>query len=138
MKIPSEIKVYGDTSFRGSCPSETAEQQTFFNQLRKQWPQYAAIALHPKNEGKRKGKDFHQLKIDKSMGLNPGASDIIIPGGPTLVIELKKQNLQSARWQPGQQEYLIAAADAGAFACVAGGWVAAMQAVEDWHNSRPK
>lgn len=38
MKFPLEIKVYGDMSYRGECPSENLEQVTFFNRLRREYP----------------------------------------------------------------------------------------------------
>jgi len=136
MRIPDHITSYGEQKKGTEYPDESAEQKTFFNQLRKKYPQYAAIAIHPKNEQKRKGRDFQTLSNDKAMGFCAGASDIIIPGGPALVIELKKQN--GGRWQAGQVDYLTAAQEAGAVAVVAFGWEAAIQAVEDWHNSRPK
>lgn len=136
MKIPDHIKSYGEQKKGTGFPDESAEQKTFFNQLRKKYPQYAAIAIHPKNEQKRKGRDFQTLANDKAMGFCAGASDIIIPGGPALVIELKKQS--GGRWQPGQVNYLSAAQGAGATVCVAFGWMAAMTAVDDWHKTRLK
>jgi len=45
---------------------------------------------------------------------------------------MKRQDHTKSKWQPGQLEYLEAAHYAGAFVCVALGWEAAMEAVEDW------
>ena len=133
MKFPQWLKVYGDTSYRGDCPQESAEQITFFGQLRARYPDtLGVLALHPKNEEKRKGRQFQQLARDKAMGLAPGASDIKIPGGPAFVCEMKRQDHTKSKWQDDQLEYLEAAHNAGAFACVALGWEAAMEAVEDW------
>lgn len=137
MKFNQNITVYGDVDYRGECPTETAEQITFFQVLAKQWPDYHAIALHPKNEAKRSGKDFHRAKLDKLMGsLNTGASDIIIPGCPAFVCEMKRKDHTKSKWQPDQQPYLLAAKNAGAFVCVALGYEAALQAVAEWHNNR--
>lgn len=132
MKFPDWLTVYGDTSFRGECPEEEAEQGTFFNQLRILHPKLAAIALHPKNEQKLRGGQFSRHARDKRSGFVKGASDIIIPGGPALVIELKRLDHTQCKWQDGQQEYLEAAQDAGAMVCVALGYEAAIAAVNDW------
>jgi len=133
MKLPSDIPVYGDTAYRGDCPRETVEQVTFFSELRKRYPHTLGIlALHPKNEEKRSGAKFGQLARDKAMGLAPGASDIIIPGSPAFVCELKRQDKTKSNWQPGQLEYLLAAQAQGAFVCVALGWKAAMEALDEW------
>ena len=51
MKFPPPwLKVYGDPTWRGNCPTETAEQATFFNNLP---PHLKKVALHIKNEGRR-------------------------------------------------------------------------------------
>jgi len=135
MKMPPWLKVYGDLSFRGDCPQESAEQITFFNRLRADYPEtWGRMALHPKNEEKRIGKQFAQLSRDKSMGLSPGASDIIIPVG--FACEMKRQDHTKSKWQPGQIDYLKAVHSAGGFACVALGWEAAWEAFEEWKNSR--
>lgn len=133
MKFPPNIILYGDASYRGSCPRESVEQVTFFAELRKRYPDTAgAVAIHPKNEEKRHGKQFNQLAMDKAMGLTPGASDVVIPGAPSLCIEIKRQDHTKSKWQDGQRDYLEAAQAMGAVACVALGWEAAMQAVEEW------
>lgn len=135
MKFPDFLRVYGDTSFRGNCPPESAEQITFFSQLRKRYPDtWGKLALHPKNEEKRSGKQFQQLARDKAMGLSPGASDIVIPMG--FCCEMKRADHTKSKWQKGQQDYLKAVHDAGGFACVALGWEAAMEAFEEWLEQR--
>jgi len=135
MKFPEWLKVYGDQSFRGDCPQESAEQITFFRKLRDEYPDsYGRLALHPKNEEKRKGKQFNRLAMDKALGMTPGASDVIIPLG--FACEMKRKNHVLSKWQPGQIEYLKAVHDAGGFACVALGWEAAMEALEDWISQR--
>jgi len=137
MKFPEWLKVYGDTSFRGECPPESAEQITFFAELRRRYPDtYGKLALHPKNEEKRKGKQFNRLAMDKALGMTPGASDIIIPLG--FACEMKRHDHTKSKWQPGQLEYLKAVHDAGGFACVALGWEGAWEAFEAWlaHRNR--
>lgn len=135
MKMPEWLKVYGDTSYRGNCPPESAEQITFFSTLRAHYPEtWGKLAIHPKNEEKRSGKQFNQLSRDKAMGLSPGASDIVIPLG--FCCELKRQDHTKSQWQKGQIEYLKIVHDSGGFACVALGWEAAWEAFSEWlkHN----
>ena len=119
--------------YRGPCPPESAEQKTFFNALRTQYPEtWGVIALHPRNEVKRtQGQVWHQ----KAEGMTPGASDIIIPARVAFVCELKRQDHTQSKWQSGQVEYLEAAHNAGAFVCVALGWEAAWMAFKDWETA---
>lgn len=133
MKFLPEIPVYGDTSFRGDCPTETVEQVTFFAELRKHYPDtLGLLALHPKNEEKRSGAKFDQLSRDKAMGLSPGASDIQIPGCPSFCCEMKRADHTKSKWQKKQPEYLLAAKQQGAFVCVALGWKGAWLALQEW------
>ena len=125
--------VYGDTGFRGKCPTEALEQITFFRRLRDAYPDsYGLIAVHPRNEGLLSGGQFHAIRKHKAEGMSPGASDIVIPGRPAFVCELKRCNHTLSAWQDGQQEYLAAAKRAGAFACVALGAEAAWHAFKEW------
>lgn len=130
MKFPIWLKVCGDQSFRGDCPSETSEQVAFFAELKKKYPLLHSIAIHPKNEGKRAKGQFQQLAMDKAIGLNPGAADIVIPGSPTFVCELKRKDHTKSKFQPGQIPYLENCQAAGAFVCVALGFEAAINAVD--------
>lgn len=133
MKIPDWLPCYGDVAYRGPCPQESAEQVTFFAQLRKNYPDSLGIlAVHPKNEGLRTKGQFQQLAKDKALGLSPGAADIIIPGRQTFIVELKRADHTQSKWQPGQLEYLEAAHNAGCFVGVALGWRGAWGALEKW------
>lgn len=133
MIFPDWLPVFGDRSFRGECPKEAAEQATFFNQLRKEYPDsWGLLALHPKNEEKRKGAQFHRLKMDKAMGFATGASDVIIPGAPALVLEIKRRDHTKSKWESDQLPYLEASHKAGAFVGVALGWEGAWQAFNEW------
>lgn len=130
MKIPSWLRVYGDTNYRGDCPLESAEQATFFNRIRNDFPDsYGLIATHIKNEGKR---SQNQVTKDRMQGMTKGASDIIIPGNPTFVCELKRQDHTKSAWQPHQLQYLKTCHDNGAFVVLALGREAAYQALLDW------
>lgn len=134
MIIPKFLIVYGDTSFRGSCAKEDLELMTFFNQLRKIYPDsYGLIAFHPKMEGK---KSFAQAASDKMKGATKGVCDIIIPGSPTLCIEVKREDHTQSVWQPGQIDFLEAAHKNGAFVCLALGYKAALDALDDWIKMR--
>jgi hypothetical protein len=129
MKFPSWLKVYGDTSYRGECPSETLEAITFFAQLRREYPDtYGLIATHIRNEGKR---SWEQVARQKAEGMTKGAPDIIIPMSRTFVCEMKRRDHTKSKWQPMQLEYLKSAHDAGAFVCVALGYDAAYSAFQD-------
>lgn len=133
MKFPPNIKVYGSIDYRNKkCPPEAVEQVTFFNKLRREYPTtYGLIALHPRNEGDR---THYQTAKQKAEGMTPGASDIIIPGAPAFVCEMKRQDHTMSKWQPGQLEYLEASQEAGAFVCVALGYAAAWEALCEWMN----
>lgn len=125
------IKVYGDLDYRNKkCPSEDAELETFVNQIRKLYPDFARVMIHVPNEGKRKGYEVENLK--KKGALNFGASDIIIIGKQSFVMEMKRMDHTLSKWQPGQMAYLKAAKELDSFACVCLGWEAAMMAFNDW------
>ena len=134
MKFNPDIKVYGDITFRDKkCPSESAEQITFFNQLRKNWPDIARLSTHVKNEGK---KSPQQALKDAREGLTQSFADIVIIGNPTATIELKRADHTCSSWQKGQQEFLIASKKAGAFSCVALGHKGALLALKDWIDAQ--
>lgn len=123
MKFPEWLTVAGDTSFRGTCPLEAVEQVTFFSRVRREYPDtWGRIALHPRNEGDR---THYQTAKQKAEGMTKGASDIVIPGMPALVIELKRRDHTKSQWKDGQLDYLYAAQDAGAVVAVALGCDAA-------------
>lgn len=127
------IPIFGDTSFRGDCPTESVEQITFFSWLRREYPEtWGALALHPRNEGQLRGGQFRTMSRAKAEGLTPGASDVVIPGSPAFVCEMKRADHTRSTWQKGQVEYLIAAKNAGAFACLALGHKGAIDAVRCW------
>ena len=134
MKFHSDIQVFGDTTFRGECPSESAEAVTFFAKLRREHPAtYGLIATHIRNEGLR---TFYQATRQKSEGMTKGAPDIIIPASPAFVCELKRQDHTKSKWQDGQQEYLLEAQKQGAFVCVALGYVGAYTAFNLWNDKK--
>lgn len=128
MIIDKRIRCYGDLNYRNpKAPREDQEAQTLVNQVRKKYPY--VLFMHIKNEGK---KTKAQADFDRSMGMMAGASDFIFLGVPPMALELKRQDHTLSKWQPKQQEFLIAAQEQGAMSCVCFGWEAGMQAVEDW------
>lgn len=131
MKIPPGIKIFGSTDFRDkNCRKEAAEQKEFFGSLKEARPQYYEVALHPKNEGKRNGK---QQQADKDQGaLNTGASDIIIPAMLCFVCEVKRKDHRESSITAAQIDYLYSCQSMGAFACIALGADAAWQALLEW------
>lgn len=127
------FRVYGDLDFRGKCPIESVEQITFFNRIRTQYPYtWGALAVHPRNEGLKRGGQFSAVSRIKAEGMTKGAADIIIPGPVSFVCELKRQDRIKSHWEDGQVEYLTAAAVSGAFSCIAFGADAAWQAFNEW------
>ena len=129
------VPIYGDQKWRGKCPKEELEQVTFFNRLRREYPgTYGLIALHPRNEQQLRGSQHRILMQQKAEGMAPGASDIVIPGSPAFVCEMKRKDHTLSSWQDGQVEYLAAAQAAGAFACLALGWEAAWSAFIQWRQ----
>ena len=134
MKLDKNIIVFGDQKFRDKkCPSEEAEQVTIFNQLRANYPELADLATHIKNEGL---KSYKVASKDAINGLNKGFSDIIIIGSPVFVCELKKADFTKSRASKEQQEFLINAQNAGAFACIALGHKGFFEALEAWQDAQ--
>ena len=127
MKINKMIPVYGCQNYRGESAKEDTIVQTIVNQVRKKYPHI--LFTHIKNEGKRTKA---QMDFDKSMGLLGGVSDLVFFGSPPLMMEVKRQNMMLSKWQPNQQEFLLEAQKQGCKVCVALGWEAAMEAIEDW------
>lgn len=130
MQFPKWLRVYGDVNYRGSAPPEGAEQVTFFSQLRRLHPHLAPIVFHPRMEGERTKGQADWQKADGS--IVAGVSDVIGVGSPMLVLELKRVDHTKSVWQKGQAEFLEESQRRGAFVCVALGWKAAMEAVEEW------
>ena len=119
-----------ESGVRGECPLESAELKTFFNKIRREYPDtWGRLAFHPRNEGK---KSHAQVTLESMEGATTGAVDIIIPGRISFVCELKRQVKSKSRVSMAEWAYLKAAMDAGAFACVAYGWEQAWRAFNDY------
>lgn len=122
------MRIYG-TPTKDPCPSEKVEMASFFNRLRREHPQLGAIALHIRNEGKRTAMQ-HSAMVGEG-GFVKGASDVVIPGNPAFVMEMKSR-AKTAKVSKEQVAYLESCAAQGAFTCVALGAVAAWDALEEW------
>lgn len=134
-KIPPQIPVFGDTKYRGDCPKESAEQVSFLSLLKSEFPALAKIAVHIRNEGKRTKRQGAQHKLE---GMNTGASDIVIPCCPPILIELKRRDHTLSSTSKKQLDYLVNSQEQGAFACYALGAVGAIEAVKAWHTINGK
>lgn len=138
MNLSQPFQIFGDVKFRGKCPTESLEQVTFFNWIRREHPTtWGALAIHPRNEQLLKGGQFRGVIRQKAEGMTKGAADIVIPARVSFVCELKRRDHTKSKWQDGQIEYLTAAKEAGAFACVALGADAAIEALNAWCDSLP-
>lgn len=123
MKLPANLPLFGTTD-KNDTASESQHAITFFNKLRREYPEYGAIATHIRNEGKRTNA---QVQKQKAEGMTTGAADIIIPCNPPFVCELKSRSPRAKITQE-QIDYLLQAHELGAFACVALGYEAAFEA----------
>lgn len=132
----SPVRTYGG-AHKGKCPLEAVEQISFFNRLRQEFPEtWGRLAVHIRNED-RLGT-AQAMKRHKLEGLSTGASDIQIPGCPSFVCEMKRLSPSLSTLSPEQADYLVAAQNAGAFACVAFGALAAYEAFTEWLALQPK
>ena len=128
------ITLFGNQKFRDKkCPKESVEQITFVNAIRAQYPDsFGLILIHPENEGRLINGQFSAVSKSKAMGMAKGASDIIIPGNPAFVCEIKRIDRTLSDITQEQLDYLYAAKTAGAFVCIALGHEAAMDAFNQW------
>lgn len=127
----TDLRIYGNLDFRDKkCPREAIEQITFFNWVRREYPNtYGKIATHIRNEGK---KTVQQQMRHKAEGMTTGASDIMIPAKIPFICELKRQDRTLCAISNEQIEYLKTAQELGAFCCVALGFEAAKEAFLEW------
>jgi len=127
------VMTFGDLEFRGKCPPEAQEQVTFFNRLRREYPDtLGLVAINPRNEGLKTAGQFAAVSRHRAEGMTVGAADIVVPGRVSFVCELKRLDYTQSAWQDGQQDYLRAVAGLGGFACVAFGVDAAWAALAYW------
>ena len=132
-QIPG-IKIYG--TIDNTCEiTESYHMITFFNSLRINFPEtYGAIAIHVRNESKRTAQQIAKHRME---GLVKGCSDIIIPGNPSFVCEMKSRS-PKAKISDEQINYLLAAQNNGSFVCIALGCDAAWEAFNEWRELNEK
>lgn len=138
--IPESIKIYGDINHRDAkCPLESLEQITFVSWVRTQYPDTHGITLyHAKNEGKLVKGQFTAITKDRAMGMAKGACDIVVVGAPAFCMEVKRADHTKSKISDEQIAYLLAAQQSGAFACIALGHKAAIEAFKDWQKMLDK
>jgi len=138
--IPESIMIYGDINHRDAkCPIESLEQITFVSWVRTQYPDTHGITLyHAKNEGKLINGQFTAITKDRAMGMAIGCADIHCPGMPSFCMEVKRVDHTKSKISDEQVAYLLAAQRAGAFACIALGHKAAIEAFNDWQKMLDK
>lgn len=133
------IQVHGDDAFRGKCPKETMEQITFFNWVRRDYPDtWGKLALHPRNEGLKEKGQFSSVIKHTAEGMTKGASDIVIPARISFVCELKRQDHTQSILTDEQLTYLLAAKAAGAFAILGLGVAGAREGFLQWLTVLPR
>ena len=135
MNLPPTIPLYGDPTYRGKCPIEAVEQASAVNRIRQLYPDtFGALVFHPRNEQQLRGGQHSAMIKHKAEGLTAGVSDLVIPGAPCLVVEIKRRNPQLSKISPEQIAYLETAQRMGAFVAVALGAVAAIEAFDIWRQ----
>lgn len=132
MNLKHDVPIYGDVKYRDKkCPKEVMEQITFFNKIRREYPDtWGKVATHIRNEGK---KSVQQVKREKAEGMTTGASDIIIGG---FYCELKRKDHTLCKISDDQIKYLAAINDLGFFGCIALGYEAAYEAFQEYARTR--
>ncbi len=131
------ILCYWDEKLNASkvkSPKEYIEQINLVAHSSRRWVEVAEMGMHPVNEADIPVR--YRVKLNKC-GLLKGASDWIIlypaNGRPYMVLELKRsKKSESAAISKEQKAFLLNAESVGAFACVAYGYIAALQAIEDY------
>jgi len=126
--IDNDIPIYGDIDYRGKCPQETPEQITAVGIVRRTMPKLGAVMFHVKNEGKR----IRGAAKEKVSGMVTGTSDLVAPGNPSFVCEIKRKDHTESKISDEQIKYLINAKALGSFVCVALGHQAVIDAAKDW------
>ena len=126
------IPIYGAPLEYGKCLLETHEQASFFNRLRREYPDtWGCLGIHVRNEGKRTHWEIRKIKAEG--GFITGACDIVIPGVPPFLCEMKSRS-KAAKTTEDQIKFLLTGITAGAFACYAYGAEAAWEAFEEWRK----
>lgn len=123
------------------CPAEQdlnprkewLEGVDFYQHAIKEFPEVEPLFSHIANESNSAPQYRKKLK---QQGLSSGVSDYLLlaPKGehPYMALELKKANRSKSQISATQKQFLKSAEEAGAFAVVAYGWMAALEALRDY------
>jgi hypothetical protein len=131
-----DILCYWDETLNASktkSPLEHIEQINLVAHCRRRWPKEFNLMLHVPNESDVPAQ--YRVKL-KKCGILKGASDwlILYPsnGKPYMALELKRSRKRDSSISQDQVDFLVNAEYVGAFACVAYGYKAALQAIEEY------
>ncbi len=140
------IHVFGDLTFRGDCNKEDSDLASLFAHVRFNHPEYASLIFHPETEMPVNGGGSYAYHAkSKAKGRLDGLADIvclpIAKNAPAFVCELKRVDISKSLASKKRKEHFLnqlhllsEQKDHGAFACVALGYDAAVEAFEQYVN----
>ncbi len=136
----ANILCYWDEQLNASkvkSPKEYIEQINLVAHSSQRWIEVAELGMHPVNESDVPVQC--RVKLNKC-GLLKGASDWVIlypaHGRPYMALELKRSRKRDSSISKEQVNFLLNTESVGAFSCVAYGYVAALQAIEDYFANK--
>ncbi len=147
------IKIYGDTGYRGYCAKEDADLASFFSWVRFNYPEYHDLIFHPETEMPvNGGASYAYHAKSKAKGRLDGVADIIcLPiskNAPVFACELKRRDISKSLASRHRKEHfniqlmrLSSQKKCGAFASVALGIEAAKAAFIEYvdkHKDKQK
>lgn len=116
---------------------EHVEQINLVAHCRQIYPEQFKLMLHVPNESDVPVQ--YRAKLNKC-GILKGASDwlILVPANlrSYMVLELKRSRKRDSSISKDQVKFLLDAQSVGAFSCVAYGYKAALQAIDDYFSGK--
>lgn len=116
---------------------EELEQIDLASHCAFRWPEHFGLQFHVANESKASPQ--YRGKLAR-MGLKKGVSDwlVLVPahGRPYMVLELKRARKKDSTISKEQRDFLLSTESVGAFAVVAYGYRAALQAITDYFGGK--
>lgn len=129
--LSKNIQIVGDLGWRGECPLEDNDLITTMEWIKREYP--AFTPFHAKNEKKRRGKQFAELKKERmKSAIVTGWSDVCVPGFPTLFIEIKRRDHTQSEIFADQVDFLVKQQNIDCWCFVALGWQAAIDCFMMW------
>ena len=109
---PDNITICGDLDYRGSDRKEDCELIDSFAWLRKNYPDFKYLAVHPENEMVTNGgTSYAQHAMSLKKGRVDGMCDFVMlsptVNAPNLLIEFKRQNIANSLKTKQQKEHFI-------------------------------